>query len=986
MGQEQEHKSPWWESKSWKRFGNGGLGEELIKGRVTQQVGGTRPWQLCFLGWARRGKQVAVRQLRARPGPPYRGRCQAPRDPAPSASRALRMRWRPVGGRGSRPPNPSLRFLWPRARGHPARERTVHFSGLELGRPADATERRRLPPPRPDVAPPLRPQPEPGGGVGVGARGSDVTERPRVPRSSSRLEPQDLRSQPASALICGAMEALGPGGNRASPASSTSGLDLRHLSMRGDSAYSSFSAASSGPEPRTPSPGTDLLPYLDWDYVRVVCGGLGPAPPDAALSTSPRARPAVAAHSGPQPPEVPGTLGPLNRQATPLLYALAAEAKAATRDAEPPSPPASRAAYRQRLQGAQRRVLRATSFQRKELRMSLPARLRPTVPARPPATHPRSASLSHPDGEGEPARSRAPAPGTAGRGPLANQQRKWCFSEPGKLDSVGRGGGPAGECLGEACCSSGLPGPEPLEFQHPALAKFDHQVGWLPETQPQGSTDPDSGSLKLGDTYGPASRSRSASGEVLGSWGGSEGTIPIVQAVPQGAETPRPLFQTKFSSVHASDQQYGTGLGQRTGQAAVPPEYPLHEYPGTARADDCWQGVNGSVGISRPTSHTPTGTANDNISTVDPTGLTTNPPTAAESDLLKPLPVDALGLSGNDTPGPPHKTALDRGTGQPGSRPPWPSQCLGELVQELARLDPSLLDPLASQPSPEPPLGLLDGLIPLAEVRAAMPPACGEAGEEAASTFEPGSYQFSFTQLLPAPQEETRLENPATHPVPDQPCGQGLLAPNNSIQGKKVELAALLQKMLQDLHTEQERLQGEAQAWARRQAALEAAVRQACAPRELERFSRFMADLERVLGLLLLLGSRLARVRGALARAASASDPDEQASLLQRLRLLQRQEEDAKELKDHVARRERAVREVLVRALPVEELRAYCALLAGKAAVLAQQRSLDERIRLLQDQLDAIRDDLGHHPPSPSPARPLGTCPPVQPPFPLLLT
>uniref|UniRef100_A0A2K5LLT3 Shroom family member 1 n=1 Tax=Cercocebus atys TaxID=9531 RepID=A0A2K5LLT3_CERAT len=782
------------------------------------------------------------------------------------------------------------------------------------------------------------------------------------------------------------MEALGPGGNRASPASSTSGLDLRHLSMRGDSAYSSFSAASSGPEPRTPSPGTDLLPYLDWDYVRVVCGGLGPAPPDAALSTSPRARPAVAAHSGPQPPEVPGTLGPLNRQATPLLYALAAEAKAATRDAEPPSPPASRAAYRQRLQGAQRRVLRATSFQRKELRMSLPARLRPTVPARPPATHPRSASLSHPDGEGEPARSRAPAPGTAGRGPLANQQRKWCFSEPGKLDSVGRGGGPAGECLGEACCSSGLPGPEPLEFQHPALAKFDHQVGWLPETQPQGSTDPDSGSLKLGDAYGPASRTRSASGEVLGSWGGSEGTIPIVQAVPQGAETPRPLFQTKFSSVHASDQQYGTGLGQRTGQAAVPPEYPLHEYPGTAGADDCWQGVNGSVGISRPTSHTPTGTANDNISTVDPTGLTTNPPTAAESDLLKPLPVDALGLSGNDTPGPPHKTALDRGTGQPGSRPPWPSQCLGELVQELARLDPSLLDPLASQPSPEPPLGLLDGLIPLAEVRAAMPPACGEAGEEAASTFEPGSYQFSFTQLLPAPQEETRLENPATHSVPDQPCGQGLLAPNNSIQGKKVELAALLQKMLQDLHTEQERLQGEAQAWARRQAALEAAVRQACAPRELERFSRFMADLERVLGLLLLLGSRLARVRRALARAASASDPDEQASLLQRLRLLQRQEEDAKELKDHVARRERAVREVLVRALPVEELRAYCALLAGKAAVLAQQRSLDERIRLLQDQLDAIRDDLGHHPPSPSPARPTGTCPPVQPPFPLLLT
>ncbi|KAL0607781.1 Protein Shroom1, partial [Plecturocebus cupreus] len=905
--------------------------------------------------------------------------------------------------------------------------------------------------------------------------------------STASVFSQDRRSQPASAFICAAMEALEPGDDRASPASSTSGLDLRHLSLHADSAYSSFSAASGGPEPCTPSPETDLLPYLDWDYVRVVWGGPTPTPPDAALCTSPQSFshiPTVAARSGPQPPEVPGTPGPLSRQATPLLYALAAEAEAATRATEPPSPPASRAAYRQRLQGAQRRVLRETSFQRKELRMSLPARLRPTVPARPPVTHPRSASLSHPGGEGEPARSRAPAPGTAGRGRLANKQRKWCLSEPGKLDRVGQGGGPAGECLGEACSSSGLAGPEALEFQHPALAKFeDGQVGWLPETQPQGATDLDSRSLKLGDAYRPASRSRSASGEVLGSWGGSGGTIPIAQvwktgnagggasgkqnlshisvdcspfqAVPQGAETPRPLFQTKLSrflpqkeaavvhpaevpqsspadceqttsetctvpawlpslpdevfleeaplvtmrsppdpcasqgppaSVHASDQQYGTGSGQRTGQATVPPEYLLHKCPGTAGADDCWQGVNGSVGISRPTSHTPTGTVNDDIPTIDPTGLTTNPPTAAESDLLKPLPVDALGLSGNDTPGPLHNTALARGTGQPGSRPTWPSQCLEELVQELARLDPSLSNTLASQPSPDPPLGLLDGLIPLAEVRAAMQPACGEAGEEAAGTFEPGSYQLSFTQPLLAPQEETSLENPVTEPVPDQPCGQELPAPNNSIQGKKVELAILLQKMLQDLHTEQERLQGEAQAWARRQVALEAAVRQACAPRELERFSRFMADLERVLGLLLLLGSRLARVRRALARVASDSNADEQASLLQRLRLLQRQEEDAKELKGHVARREQAVREVLARALPVEELRVYCALLAGKAAVLAQQRSLDERIRHLQDQLDAIRNDLGHHFPSPRPARPPVTCPPDQPPFPLLLT
>nr|XP_060492149.1 protein Shroom1 isoform X2 [Panthera onca] len=846
------------------------------------------------------------------------------------------------------------------------------------------------------------------------------------------------------------MEALGPGRDRASPASSTRSLDLRRLSARADSAYSSFSAASGAPEPRTPSPGTDLLPYLDWDYVRVVWGGPASAAPAAGLRASPQPRPASAARSGLRLPEVQGTSGPLSRQATPLLFALAAEAEA--RAVEPPSPPASRAAYRQRLQGAQRRVLRETSFQRKELRMSLPARLRPAAPARPPAAHPRSASLSHPGGEVEPGRSGAPARGPVGRGRLATQQRKWCFSEPGKLDRVGQGGGSVGGCSSDASSSSGFAGPEPQERR--VLAELeDHQIRWLPETQPRSTEDPEPRSLKFGDAHRPSSRSRSSSGEVLAPWGGSGGVTPVVQVwkigcrlgvgdiwenenlsyissnclpfqvAPQGAETPRLLFQSKLprfltqkeaavlcpaeclqsspadheqrvsetclgsarlpslpddevfledvplvrmrsppdthvptgnpTSVHVSDQQYETSLGQGVDQAGVPPEHPLHEHPETAGADDSWRRINGSVSISRTTCCSPPGTANGDIPTFNPTGLLTIDPLAA-TDPLKPLPVDALEPPGNSTPGALGRTALAWGTGQPVSRPTWRSLHLEELVQELARLDPSMSDILTSCPSPEPPLGLLDGLIPLAEVWAAMRPAGEEDGKDAVGTPEPGSSQLR-------PTSQMRSENHTTHPVPDQRCGQGLPDPN-SIEAKKMELANLLQKMLRDLQAEQERLHRVAQAWARRGAALEAAVGQTCAPRDLERFSRFMADLERVLGLLLLLGSRLARVRRALAREGADGDPDEQASLLQRLGLLKRQQEDAKELKEHVARRERALREVLVKALPAEELRAYRALLAGKAAVLAQQRSLDERVRLLQDQLDAVRSDLGRRP------------------------
>jgi protein Shroom len=149
--------------------------------------------------------------------------------------------------------------------------------------------------------------------------------------------------------------------------------------------------------------------------------------------------------------------------------------------------------------------------------------------------------------------------------------------------------------------------------------------------------------------------------------------------------------------------------------------------------------VNSSLGVSRPTSCSPSGTANGDISTIDPTELlTTDLSVAAEKDPFKPPRVDAPGPLGNDTPGPPYQTSVTWGTGQPGSKPTWPTQRLEQLVQELARLDPSLRDTLASQPSPEPPLGLLDGLIPLTEIRAAMRPASREAEEETVGTSEPG--------------------------------------------------------------------------------------------------------------------------------------------------------------------------------------------------------------------------------------------------------
>lgn len=653
--------------------------------------------------------------------------------------------------------------------------------------------------------------------------------------------------------------------------------------------------------------------------------------------------------------------------------------------------------------------------------MSLPGRLRPAITTRSPTVHARSASSSHEAGEAEPARTAVQALGVPGRGRLASQQRMCCFSEPGKLHRVGWSGGPTGEGLREACSTQELQRGAHAkskrllqETQSLSSVELDSpSVHLRSACRPAGRSQSISGEVmgrRMGsertlatvqavpqrtETPRPLLQIKFSRfltqkeaavvcpAEVLQSNPADSGqgvpeTITVSTPYPslpdddvflEEAETPPPQEShapqgLPTRDLHASDQQSENDLIKTAGQITASAESSFHKGPGITEEEDNWQGQNGSEGSSRPTSHSPPGTTNE-VPTFDTTGLlTAGPSTATENNPLKRPSVDVLRPLGSEIPGPPHHTSLT--WGQPGPKPTWPSRHFEELVQQLARLDPSLSDTFAAQPGPEPPLGLLDGLFPAAaaEVLAAMRPACEDAAEETTGASDAGSCASPFTQELPTAQEASMSENSIPHPVSDQSNDQGLPKPN-SIQIKKVELAHLLQKMLQDLHAEQERLRGKAADWTQCHEDLEAAVSQACTPRELERFRQFMTDLERVLGLLLLLGSRLARVNLALARVGSDSDPDERASLLQRLRLLQRQQEDAKELKEHVARREQALRQVLERELPAEHLRSYCVLLAAKARILSQQRSLDDRIRFLKEQLDTIWNDFSYHPLSP---------------------
>lgn len=61
-------------------------------------------------------------------------------------------------------------------------------------------------------------------------------------------------------------------------------------------------------------------------------------------------------------------------------------------------------------------------------------------------------------------------------------------------------------------------------------------------------------------------------------------------------------------------------------------------------------------------------------------------------------------------------------------------------------------------------------------------------------------------------------------------------------------------------------------------AALELLVRERCLPVELERYSLFIGDLERVVNLLLCLSARLARVQNALSTVDQHTDAEEKVS------------------------------------------------------------------------------------------------------------
>lgn len=83
-----------------------------------------------------------------------------------------------------------------------------------------------------------------------------------------------------------------------------------------------------------------------------------------------------------------------------------------------------------------------------------------------------------------------------------------------------------------------------------------------------------------------------------------------------------------------------------------------------------------------------------------------------------------------------------------------------------------------------------------------------------------------------------------------------------------------------------------------------------------------------------------------------------QQSLLEKQKVLIQQHEDAKELKENLDRRERIVFDILAAYLSEESLADYEHFVKMKSALIIEQRELEDKIHLGEEQLKCLLDSL----------------------------
>ncbi|XP_065771659.1 protein Shroom2 isoform X2 [Muntiacus reevesi] len=292
-----------------------------------------------------------------------------------------------------------------------------------------------------------------------------------------------------------------------------------------------------------------------------------------------------------------------------------------------------------------------------------------------------------------------------------------------------------------------------------------------------------------------------------------------------------------------------------------------------------------------------------------------------------------------------------------------------ELAREIAGRDKSLADILDPGVRMRTTMDLMEGIFPKDEHllegaqqrRKLLPkvPSPGMAEERreetsvlAAAPLATNSAYYSTS----APKAELliKMKDLREQQEPEEDSGSDL---DHDLSVKK-ELIESLGRKLQVLREARESLLEDVQANSALGDEVEALVKAVCKPNEFDKFRMFIGDLDKVVNLLLSLSGRLARVENALNNLDDSTPPGDRQSLLEKQRVLIQQHEDARELKENLDRREGIVFDILASYLGPESLADYEHFVKMKSALIIEQRELEDKIHLGEEQLKCLLDSL----------------------------
>ncbi|XP_046870704.1 protein Shroom3 isoform X2 [Hypomesus transpacificus] len=208
-------------------------------------------------------------------------------------------------------------------------------------------------------------------------------------------------------------------------------------------------------------------------------------------------------------------------------------------------------------------------------------------------------------------------------------------------------------------------------------------------------------------------------------------------------------------------------------------------------------------------------------------------------------------------------------------------------------------------------------------------------------------------------------------PVPEREMETDLDEEEADLNQKKVELLQALALSVAVLRGERQELSEEQARYRTLGSDMDALIQERCKPNQRDKYRMFIGDLDKIVNLLLSLCGRLARIDNSLSaldRQGENEDSSEgRESLQQKRQQLCSQQEDARELKENLDRRERVVLDILGGYLSGPQLRDYQHFVRMKPALLIRQRHLDELIRQGEEQVKRLSESLPpeHHIPPP---------------------